>query len=247
MSNVYLIPVAVFLVFQVSFVGTYIAAVLQGHVVPTVPYISDAATYSPESCVFGQMINLGSVLLGITVYVRYRQILQLFEHHSDLGNNLLRYNRLAVWFGWSSCLGISIVGNFQETNVRIVHFTGAFLCFGFGALYFWLQSLISYMIYPIAGTKRNAHLRLAMAACCTMLFILMAVTGVMSHILFRGQNPRKWYPSDGGWHFHVISSISEWIMATIFSFYILTFTEEFRDLDIDHPQLRLISYSLTLT
>lgn len=35
---------------------------MQGHVVPTVPYISDAATYSPESCVFGQMINIGSVL-----------------------------------------------------------------------------------------------------------------------------------------------------------------------------------------
>lgn len=41
---------------------SYIAAVLQGHVVPTVPYISDAATYSPESCVFGQLINIGSVL-----------------------------------------------------------------------------------------------------------------------------------------------------------------------------------------
>jgi len=40
----------------------YIFAVLEGHVVPTVPYISDAATYSPESCVFGQLINIGSVL-----------------------------------------------------------------------------------------------------------------------------------------------------------------------------------------
>lgn len=30
--------------------------------VPTVPYISDAATYSPESCIFGQLINIGSVL-----------------------------------------------------------------------------------------------------------------------------------------------------------------------------------------
>ncbi|XP_065356458.1 DNA damage-regulated autophagy modulator protein 1 [Calliphora vicina] len=246
MSKVYLIPVAVFLIFQVTFIGTYIAAVLQGHVVPTVPYISDAATYSPESCVFGQLINIGSALLGITIYIRYRQILQLFEHHSDLGSNLLRYNRLAVWFGLASCLGISIVGNFQETNVRIVHFIGAFCCFGFGTLYFWMQALISYMVYPIAGTKRYAHIRLGMSVCCTILFILLAVTGVMSHILFKGLNPRKWYPSDGGWYFHVISSVSEWIIATVFSFYILTFTDEFRDVDIDHPQLRLISYSLTL-
>lgn len=41
---------------------SYIVAVLEGHVVPTVPYISDAATYSPESCIFGQLINIGSVL-----------------------------------------------------------------------------------------------------------------------------------------------------------------------------------------
>lgn len=33
-------------------------------------------------------------------------------------------------------------------------------------------------------------------------------------------------------------------MATIFSFYILSFTDEFREIEIDHPQLRLISYSV---
>lgn len=131
--------------------------------------------------------------MGVTIYIRYRQILQLFEHHADLGSNLLRYNRLAVWFGLVSCLGISIVGNFQETNVRIVHLVGAFLCFGFGTLYFWMQALISYSIFPIAGTKPYAHLRLGMSVCCTVLFIVVAVTGIMSHILFKGQNPRKWY------------------------------------------------------
>uniref|UniRef100_A0AAG5DKT0 CWH43-like N-terminal domain-containing protein n=1 Tax=Anopheles atroparvus TaxID=41427 RepID=A0AAG5DKT0_ANOAO len=62
MSNLYLLPISVFLLFNFTFIGTYIAAVLQGHVVPTVPYISDAATYSPESCVFGQFINIGCVL-----------------------------------------------------------------------------------------------------------------------------------------------------------------------------------------
>lgn len=43
------------------------------------------------------------------------------------------------------------------------------------------------------------------------------------------------YPSDGGWEYHVASSISEWIVATIFSFYILTFTEEFRVIKMHHP------------
>lgn len=35
---------------------------LLGHVEPDFPYISDAATYSPESCVFGQLMNGGTVL-----------------------------------------------------------------------------------------------------------------------------------------------------------------------------------------
>lgn len=130
--------------------------------------------------------------MGITIYVRYRHVLQLFENHPNLDAGVLRHNRLALWFGMLSCLGISVVGNFQETNVRIVHFIGAFCCFGCGTLYFWMQALITYMLLPLAGTRLLAHLRLAMSVCCTILFILLAVTGVMSHILFDGQNPRKW-------------------------------------------------------
>lgn len=246
MTAVHLIPISVFFLFQVSFIGCYIAAVLQGHVVPTVPYISDAATYSPESCVFGQLMNLGAVLLGITIYIRYRQVLELYCHHPEMGPSLLKYNKLSVWFGVVSCIGISIVANFQETNVRIVHFIGAFMCFGSGTLYFWMQAFISYTIQPMAGSKAKAHIRLGMAVCCTILFILLAVTGIMSHILFRGTNPRKWYPSDGGWRFHVVSSVSEWIIATIFCFFILTFTDEFRDVDLDHPQVMLAAYRITL-
>lgn len=41
---------------------SYIASIVQYHVVPDVPYISDSATYSPESCIFGQLINTGCVL-----------------------------------------------------------------------------------------------------------------------------------------------------------------------------------------
>lgn len=43
--------------------------------------------------------------------------------------------------------------------------------------------------------------------------------------------------SDGGWRFHVASSISEWIVATIFSFYILTFTDEFKYIKFEHPEV----------
>lgn len=58
---------------------SYIVAVLEGHVVPTVPYISDAATYSPESCIFGQLINIGSVLCEFFSQSRIRQQSEKFQ------------------------------------------------------------------------------------------------------------------------------------------------------------------------
>uniref|UniRef100_A0A182YEY7 CWH43-like N-terminal domain-containing protein n=1 Tax=Anopheles stephensi TaxID=30069 RepID=A0A182YEY7_ANOST len=247
MSRLYLLPISVFLLFNFTFIGTYIAAVLQGHVVPTVPYISDAATYSPESCVFGQFINMGCVLLGITIYVRYRQIQELSYRHSDVRQALGRCSDVAFWIGIGSCLGISIVGNFQETNVRIVHYVGAFLSFGLGTVYFWIQSYISYYIQPYMGSMQKANLRMALSVVCTIFFMIVAVTGVISHILFRGTDPRKWYPSDGGWEYHVASSISEWIVATAFCFYVLTFTDEFRTMQFDHPPLILLEIDSSRT
>lgn len=269
MSKVFLFPISVFLIFQITFICTYIAAILEGHIVPDVPYISDviqilfitkslhkfhalmqnlnqiffkAATYSPESCVFGQLINIGCVLLGIVVYIRYRQIEKLIHHHPLLMESSARLNLIGMWLGIGSCVGCSIVANFQETNVRIMHYVGALNCFGLGTAYFWMQAYLSYNISPFIGSVRMAHARLGLAVLCTIFFTVVAVTGVISHILFQGKDPRKWYPSDGGWRYHVASTISEWIVATIFCFYILSFTDEFKLITFDHPTISIIGY-----
>lgn len=242
MSKIYLFPIAVFLLFQVTFICTYITAIIEGHVVPAVPYISDAATYSPESCVFGQLINIGCVLLGIVIYIRFRQIEKLANHHLELLETTVRLNNRSFWIGIVSCLGCSIVANFQETNVRIVHYVGAMLCFGCGTVYFWIQAMLSHNVHQYTGTLLVAQIRLGLAALCTVFFLIAAMTGIISHILFEGQDPRKWYPSDGGWKYHVASSISEWIVSTIFCFYILSYTDEFRDISFEHPPIIMVGY-----
>lgn len=198
MSKVFLFPLIVFVLFQSTFICTYIAAILEGHVVPDVPYISDAATYSPESCVFGQLINMGCVLLGIVVYIRHRQIKQLIYHHPELYETSARMSYVAMWLGFGSCLGCSIVANFQETNVRYMHYVGALTCFGLGTAYFIQQARLSYNIHQFSGSLLLAHIRMGLAVLCTICFVIVAVTGVISHILFKGKDPRKWYPSDGG-------------------------------------------------
>lgn len=77
--------------------------------------------------------------MGITIYVRLRQIQEISLRHPDVQVAIGRINGSAFWVGMGSCLGVSIVGNFQETNVRPVHYVGAFLAFGLGTVYYWMQ------------------------------------------------------------------------------------------------------------
>ncbi|PSN45364.1 hypothetical protein C0J52_06521 [Blattella germanica] len=227
-ERVHLLPLAIFVIFPCTFLGTYIAAVLLGHVEPDFPYISDAATYSPESCVFGQLMNSGTVLLVMVVYIRYRQIDECYRSYA-LPVSIVKHNKISMWFGFVSCFGLSLVANFQETNVIIVHLTGAFLCFGLGTVYIWLQAICSYYLHPLVNTIFMAHLRVALAMLCTVFFILLSITGVISHLQF----------NDGGWEMHVVSTVSEWIVATSFCVFILTFVREFRTIAIEEPQFLL--------
>lgn len=72
------------------------------------------------------------------VYIRYCEVCQYYESYS-ISPKVIRLNKAGVWLGVFSCLGLSIVANFQETSVKYVHYFGATLCFGVGTIYFWIQ------------------------------------------------------------------------------------------------------------
>jgi hypothetical protein len=74
----------------------------------------------------------------MVIYIRYRQIDEYYRSYA-LTSAVIKHNRIALWTGFISCFGLSLVANFQETNVIAVHLTGAFLCFGLGTVYIWLQ------------------------------------------------------------------------------------------------------------
>lgn len=67
-----------------------------------------------------------SFVVGLTIYIRYRQIIHVTDHHEVLKELVDNINRRSLYFGLISCYGISIVANFQETNVRLMHYVGAF-------------------------------------------------------------------------------------------------------------------------
>lgn len=49
------------------------------------------------------------------------------------------WNTASKWCGAIACLGMSIVANFQETSVVVMHFLGALGAFGVGSFYFIIQ------------------------------------------------------------------------------------------------------------
>ena len=48
-----------------------------GHTEMNLPYISDTGAYPPESCIFAQFLNLGALLIGVDVYIRYKQVFNI--------------------------------------------------------------------------------------------------------------------------------------------------------------------------
>lgn len=72
------------------------------------------------------------------MYVRYRYVnfvAQMRENNSKG----VGWNLASLWFGLIGSLGMSIVANFQKTNLRLVHFFGADMALGGGILYTMFQ------------------------------------------------------------------------------------------------------------
>lgn len=235
-SYLYFLPLTVFVLFPATFIITYIISVLLRHTEPDFPYISDTGTYSPESCIFSQALNIGAVAILITIYVRFRQIAELYRNHSSSAN-IVRLNRVGLCVGSFAALGISIVANFQETNVFFVHITGALIAFGLGTTYLWVQAMCSYQTHPLVNSLAMAHVRLGLAVVASVFFVIGCVCASIAHTQFDGDNPRKWYPGDGGWGFHVASTVSEWVCAAAFNFFMLTLVDEFKSISMDPPQV----------
>lgn len=216
----------------------YIIAVSLGHVTPGFPYISDDGTQKPESNIFSQMLNMTAFLVGLTVFVRYKQVEQYYRDHlSPESAKILRWNLHSLYLGWAAAFGLSLVANFRENEVFAVHVLGAMLCFGAGISFTWLQTLLSFRMHPLVNTLRMARLRLAMCTIMSVCFLVSSILGPISFSYFTGDNFYKWTSKDGGWVPHVISSSCEWVMAVMLNIFILTFTREFHKISMTSPRI----------
>ncbi|XP_052065839.1 DNA damage-regulated autophagy modulator protein 1-like isoform X2 [Mytilus californianus] len=232
--HVYPIVIAIFV--PLTFTITYILAVTSGHVEPAFPYISDTGTKPPESCVFGQLLNIGAVLAFIIFYIRYRQIR---THYEGAGRTkLLKYNTVTFVMGITAALGISLVGNFQETNVIVIHLIGALLAFVVGSIYCWIQTGMSFKMPDLPGNSVIVCRIRTVISVLTFIFIIML--GIFS-LLSKLKKPKGesnlnyWNPSVPGYGFRITSTVSEWIVAILIVIFFATFYKEFRYFKLEKP------------
>ncbi|XP_021339669.1 DNA damage-regulated autophagy modulator protein 2-like isoform X1 [Mizuhopecten yessoensis] len=218
----------------VSFLITYAIAVSNGHVEAGFPYISDTGTLPPESCIFGQLLNIGALLAAWLVYIRYKQIQTAYLPVNRQG--LLRANTVAFILGLITAAGVSIVGNFQETNVMVVHIIGAFMAFGIGALYCFIQTGMSFKMAELPGsTPFIIKIRVLLCVLDTICFILM-ITATYVASLKQGMN-LNWKPHHPGYAEHLVATISEWLIAIFIVLYFVTFYKEFHKFRMTSPQV----------
>ncbi|KAK2916036.1 hypothetical protein Q8A67_000410 [Cirrhinus molitorella] len=167
------------------------------------PFISTCGSYNPQSCLFSQICNICCVLALWIVTVRFQQI-------RDLG--CASYlNTAGLVLGFISSIGISILGNFQQSVLMGVHLFGALLAFALGLAYFWIQAWLSYYTPPSHDRKWVVPVRVILCSLCTCFIICMLVlysTG------FRSE-----------------AAICEWALVMCFFALFAIFAAEFRHID----------------
>lgn len=125
-----------------------------------------------------------------------------------------------------SAFGLSMVANFREMELFKIHMVGALTAFGFGVVYCWLQTIMSFQMHPLVNNRQMAFFRLFLSSLMTVTFVTSSISGPIARSKFHGNDPTNWHPDEGGFGLHLVSTICEWISALALDFYMLTYVRE---------------------
>ena len=136
-------------------------------------------------------------------------------------------------------------------SVFIYHAIGAVAVFGGGVIYCWMQTYITYCMLKLAlNTRRVFWVRAMLTALGTISIVLFMVLFYFANKDFQNRpeaekkvSLTKWEPTDPGFKMHVISSLSEWILASSLFLYFLSFTKEFNKMKVGLRVRRQINQS----
>ncbi|XP_068673578.1 DNA damage-regulated autophagy modulator protein 1-like isoform X1 [Montipora foliosa] len=227
------LPVVLCLFALIAFITAYGLAVQEKDVSALWPYISDAGAQPPQSCIFGQLLNLAAVIGFAIIFVHYHHV----RESNITGLPLIQsLNYWSLWIGGLSCLGMSIVANFQVVNSLAVHMVGAIMIFALGMVYCWMQAIVSYKMRSQATSSTLSSVtRFVLAFLVTVFLIITFSAGTASVAAYTKHHKNatgvsryeiKWKETDDGYQAHLASTFSEWLMAFCFLVYFMTFFRE---------------------
>ncbi|XP_021349475.1 DNA damage-regulated autophagy modulator protein 2-like isoform X2 [Mizuhopecten yessoensis] len=223
------LPICLVLVSFGTFIGSYIIAILKHDVAIYFPYISDTGTKPPESCIFGQFLNIAATLAFCTMYVRYKLVASLTGNEDT---KLRRLNNAGLVLGTLSSLGLSIVANFQETVVEPVHLTGASLVLGCGVVYEFVQTYVTYQMHPDFNGQFIARIRLLISVISAIGMVMAFTSAGISRYQTDTKDKLHWKPDEKGFTAHIVSTMSEWVTAAFFLFYFFTYVRDFQKVNV---------------
>lgn len=98
---------------------SYAMAVIEGHVYPFIPSISDTGARVPESSVFSLLMNISIILAAANYFTRYFQCQHQARHCGDNRELIYKYNQISLMMAIISLLGALVVANIQSQRVSI--------------------------------------------------------------------------------------------------------------------------------
>lgn len=224
------IPIILVLNTGTCFIVSYFIAYGDGHIFPIWPYISDTGARSPESCYFGQLLNMSAMLAIIFGFLRYQMLESYFEQALIISTRLRVINAIAFIMMVMAGFGMSMVANFQETHVGVLHYTGAALTFGMGGLYILAESYLAVRVQPVFTSHAVPSVR-AILGVTSLLSIIMTVVGSqISYSIWDGSTDNEefhWSSDDPGYAWHLVATGCEWFSGICFLTFFLTMIPEF--------------------
>ncbi|KAH8853118.1 DNA damage-regulated autophagy modulator protein 2 [Schistosoma japonicum] len=215
---------------------TYLISVNRGHVNAELPFISSTGAYPPESCIFGEGLNLAAFLSFICAFFWY---LIALERTKFMGTHQPRcLLKFMVIISLIAAIGLTLVGNFQQVNVELIHDIGAGMAFYGTTCYILLCALVS---QRYLGTHWCIWIfRLLLGIAATIATIMFSVCHTVSRINFNGTQEESLiyrHPGQGGFSFYLCSTSFEWVAGFFIILFFITWAYEFRLYAIQLPQI----------
>jgi len=201
-----------------------IIALINDHVSPYVPYISEGGGTFPEAGIFSISICISSILSQWILLIRYILVQEMNSYTGNDTNGFL--NKISLAIGGLATVALIVVASYPASTITQVHNSAAGVACVCYVIYLISHTIIS---FRLLGRTKVSYFRLVITIGSTVALILVTTFGLIGSSQWTADYwAGKKKPGDKGFVSYVISASSEWIMALLLIMFFSTFVPEFR-------------------